>query len=355
MNITSGIIPSAQKIVLYGPEGIGKSTFAAQMPEPLFIDTEGSTKKLDVRRLDKPGSFAMLLEEVKYVRQNPAVCKSLVIDTADWAEMLAVQELLAQYQKKGLEDFGYGKGYVYLAEKFSGLLNLLEEVVGAGVHVLLTAHAKMRKFEQPEEMGSYDRWEMKLGKQTAPLVKEWADTVLFANYKIFTVKTQDNKAKAQGGKRVMYTTHNPCWDAKNRDNLPEELPFSFGSIAPVFGQPAKPLEQIMDKAKAAGVPVTETRTTANPLNLPQPEETKAAETPQKQPEWLYEEPDQRVPAKLRELMIAGAISEDDVEWAVAQKGYFPAGMKIWEYPPDFVDGVLIGAWAQVKQVILDRI
>ena len=335
MNITSGIILSAQKIVLYGPEGIGKSTFASRMPDPVFIDTEGSTKKLDVRRMDRPQSFSMLLEEVRYIRQNPRLCKTLVIDTADWAEMLCIRDLCAKNRKTGIEDFGYGKGYVYLAEDFGKLLNELEEVIHTGVHVLLTAHAMMRKFEQPDEMGQYDRWEMKLGKKTAPLLKEWADMVLFANYKTVTVKTAGNKVKAQGGSRVMYTSHHPCWDAKNRDGLPEELPFDFAQIAHLLGDSVeKPVDKILARAEEAGVPV--------------------AEVPQKEPEWLYEDPDPRVPEKLRELMIASAITEEDVEWAVSAKGYFPQGMKIWEYPPDFIDGVLVGAWGQVSEMILGR-
>lgn len=338
MNITSGIIHSAQKIVLYGPEGIGKSTFASRMPDPVFIDTEGSTKKLNVRRMDRPQSFAMLLEEVRYIRQNPRLCKTLVIDTADWAEMLCIRDLCAKNKKTGIEDFGYGKGYVYLAEDFGKLLNELEEVIHTGVHVLLTAHAAMRKFEQPDEMGQYDRWEMKLGKKTAPLLKEWADMVLFANYKTVTVKTAENKVKAQGGSRVMYTSHHPCWDAKNRDGLPEELPFDFAQIAHLFGDSVEPpMDKILARAEEAGIP--------------------AAEAPGQEPEkaeWLYVEPDERVPQALRELMIASAITEEDVEWAVSEKGYFPKGMKIWEYPADFIDGVLVGAWDQVAKMILDR-
>ena len=204
----------------------------------------------------------------------------------------------------------------------------------------------MRKFEQPDEMGSYDRWELKLqnsGKcNVAAMVKEWADMVLFANYKTFVVTTQDKKNRAQGGSRVMYTTHHPCWDAKNRDGLPDELPFDFTQIAGIFGDPPQkkpPMDQILDKAKAAGVPVVETPPAAA----------------EKKAEWLYEEPDQRVPQKLRELMIANAISEEDIEWAVSDKrGYFPKGMKIWEYPADFVDGVLVGAWKQVIDMILNE-
>ena len=176
MEITRGKIPCAKKTVIYGPEGIGKSTFASKFPDPIFIDTEGSTRDMDVGRLPAPTSWNMLLEEVKYVIQNPSVCKTLVIDTADWAEQLCSAGICDKYQKTGIEDFGYGKGYVFLQEEFGRLLNLLSELAEQkGIHVVLTAHAKMRKFEQPDEMGAYDRWEMKLSKNVSPMVKaNWA-------------------------------------------------------------------------------------------------------------------------------------------------------------------------------------
>ena len=106
MNITRGRIGGAKKVVIYGPEGIGKSTFASHFPDPVFIDTEGSTKDMDVARFDKASSWAMLLQQVKYVVDHPEACKTLVIDTADWAEQLEVEDLCAQKGWTGLEDAG---------------------------------------------------------------------------------------------------------------------------------------------------------------------------------------------------------------------------------------------------------
>lgn len=240
LNITSGVVRRAQKVVIYGPEGIGKSTLASKFPGPLFIDTENGTQHMDVRRVDAPTSWAMLMETVRAVRDNPGVCGTLVLDTADWAEMLCVSYVTANAQVDSIESFSYGKGYVYLQEEFGRLLNLMSEVVDRGVHVVITAHAKMRKFEQPDELGAYDRWEMKLSKQVGPLLKEWCDFLLFANYKTFAVATQTDKkgkptkVKGQGGKRVMFTSHHPCWDAKNRVGLPEELPLDYAPLAQYF-------------------------------------------------------------------------------------------------------------------------
>ena len=213
MQETRGKIAGAQKVVIYGPEGIGKSTFAAQFPDPLFIDTEGSTDQLDVRRLKRPSSWEMLKQEVEYVRDTPKLCGTLVIDTADWAEQLCVDHVCAGKlpakgkEKYGIEDFGYGKGYTYIAEEFGRLLNLLEEVKSKGTNVVITAHALMQKIDLPEETGSFDHWALKLGKKTAPLVKEWADMLLFANYKVYIVNVDNQgaakgKNKAQGGARV---------------------------------------------------------------------------------------------------------------------------------------------------------
>ena len=132
MKVIRGKLSGAKKVCVYGPEGIGKSTFASHFPDPIFIDTEGSTKDMDVARLEAPSSWQMLTEQVKYVKAHPEICRTLVIDTADWAEMLCTEAVCARSQKSGIEDFGYGKGYVYLAEEFGRLLNLLQEVVDAG-------------------------------------------------------------------------------------------------------------------------------------------------------------------------------------------------------------------------------
>ena len=108
MKIIKGKIPGAKKVVVYGPEGIGKSTFASRFPEPVFIDTEGSTRDMDISRFEKASSWTMLMEQVRYVRQNQGVCRTLVIDTADWAEQLCVADVCARYGKKGVEDFEKG-------------------------------------------------------------------------------------------------------------------------------------------------------------------------------------------------------------------------------------------------------
>ena len=149
--VTSGIQTAPVKTVLYGPEGIGKSTFASHFPSPVFIDTEGGTKRLNVARLPQPTSWAMLLDEVAEVRKGSIPCSTLVIDTADWAERLCIQAVCARAKVNGIEDFGYGKGYTYVLEEFGRLVNLLGEVVERGVNVVVLCHAILSKFERPDE------------------------------------------------------------------------------------------------------------------------------------------------------------------------------------------------------------
>ena len=354
MNITRGKIKKPIKLILYGPEGIGKSTFASQFPDVLFIDTEGSTIELDVARLDPPSSWPMLLSEIEFVRDNKP-CKTLVIDTADWAERLCIRNLCSTKNWTGIEDAGYGKGYVYLAEEFGKMLNLLNDVISIGINVVLTAHAKITKFEQPDEMGSYDRWELKLEKKTSPMVKEWADIVLFANYKTFAVKSgsdKNAKFKAQGGQIVMYTSHHPCWDAKNRHGLPDMLPFDYSEIKSVIESVSEqnPIQNTLhsEAKQNTQLDIADNVGSGPMIYTPDP-------TPQITPNDSYEDEYAGLPQALIDLMKAYSVSEKQIRQAVAFRGYLQEDLAVKDYPKDFIDGVLIGAWDQVMSVINEQV
>ena len=375
MKITKGKRARAQKVVIYGTEGIGKSSLASQFPEPLFIDTEGSTDNMDVARLDKPTSWIMLNNQIVFIKANPTVCKTLVIDTIDWAESLCVDNLCAMHGKKGIEDFGYGNGYVYAKEEMGRFLNKLQDLIEIGINVVLTAHAQIRKFELPDEMGSYDKYELKLGKktssQTAPLVKEWADLLLFCNYKTYLISQEKStKKKAQGNQRVMYTEHNPAWDAKNRHGLPSELPLDYASIAHIFKteekeEVKKTVQTEFKDEKKEQLQFEQPKYNGD-LEAPKIEKTQeekimdnfgdiVKEVENTPVEDLVDpfiaKPDY-IPQPLWDLMQQDNITEDDIKLVTETKGYFPKGTSMSVYNEQgYLTGYIIPKWEGLKQLL----
>ena len=353
MQITRGKRARAQKVVIYGPEGIGKSTFAAEFPNPVFIDTEGSTDNMDVARLDKPTSWTMLVNEIAFIKANPTECGTLVIDTIDWAESMAVADVCAQHGKKGIEDFGWGKGYTYVQEEMGRFLNSLSDLVDMGINVVLTAHAQIKKFEQPDEMGSYDRYELKLGQKTgsktAPLVKEWADMVLFANYKTLVMTTDNGKKKAQGGERVMYTNHRPAWDAKNRHGLPDEMPFHYAGIAHIFAKPTTPQQATpAPQPTQTELPIDMSQVAAKPQNSV-PEDPQAQAEPT-QPAQYHAS----LPTGLTDLMSQENVTEEELQKVAYIRGHFPLGTPIENFPPDYWD-MIVAHWQATMEVIQNQV
>lgn len=175
MQIKTGKIMRSQRGVIYGCEGVGKSTFASKFPKPLFADLEGGTAHLDVPRISDLNTWETLLSCINELIADKQGFKTFVLDTADWAERLCIEFLCKKYKKTGLEDFNYGKGYQYLAEEYARMLANLSKLQNSGMHVLVLAHSTIKKLELPEENGTYDRYELKCSRGVSPLIKEWAD------------------------------------------------------------------------------------------------------------------------------------------------------------------------------------
>jgi len=252
LTIQRGKITRPQKATIFGPEGVGKSTLASQMPEPVFIDTEGGTHHLDVARFPEIKTWDDVVAATTKLATADHGFKTLVIDTADWLEKRLAEHVCRKASKDSIEDFGFGKGHVIVAEEFAKFLTSLDVLLKRGMHVVFLAHSTVKKFESPEQAGSYDRYELKLSKQVAPLLKEWSDLLLFANYVTKVAEGDTGKRRGVGGReRVLFTTHTAAYDSKNRHGLPEKLPFAFESISPVFGvQPAVAAPALPQKAMA---------------------------------------------------------------------------------------------------------
>lgn len=230
-DVTSGKRQQPYRILLSGTEGIGKSTFGAGAPSPLFLGTEDGTDHLDVKRLPPPQGWADVFRSVNLLHAEKHEFKTLVVDTVDWLEPLCWDFICSRDKKKDVEDYGFGKGYVAALDEWRKLLRALESLRGKGMSVVLLAHTHLRTFKNP--MGEdFDRYELKLNLKAGGLLKEWSDAVLFANYETFAVKAQ-NASKAKGvssGARYIYTERTAAFDAKNRFGLPAQLALSWAEF-----------------------------------------------------------------------------------------------------------------------------
>lgn len=217
------------RVLLYGVEGIGKSTFAANAPAPIFIGAEDGTSHLDVERFPMPQTWAEVFEAIRVLATETHGFKSVAFDTADWLEPLVWAHICARDGKKDVEDYGFGKGYVAALDEWRRFLAALEKLREAkGMHVLLLAHSWIKPFKNPEG-DDFDRYELKLHNKAGGLMKEWSDVVLFANYETLAVKddrTKRIKGVSDGVRRV-YTSRTAAYDAKNRFDLPPALPLNW--------------------------------------------------------------------------------------------------------------------------------
>lgn len=372
--LSCGIREVPLKMLVYGVEGIGKSTLAAEMPSPVWIDAEGGTNQLPVARLPRPTSWAMLLDEVRAVRDGEVPCSTLVVDTADAAEALCSRALCAERSWESIESLGYGKGYTYLSEAFGRFLDLLSEVVERGRNVCVVAHAYIRKVERPDESGAYDRFELKLTRKVAPMAKEWVDMVLFCDYKTYVEKDKNGKYKASGGARVIRTTHDPCWDAKNRFGLPEELPMALGALPPELEAvvpdmaPAGPAPEPERVRKAVSADTTNTTNTMSAASASpamaeldsrlasMEDDLASAGHPASQVVGpAYERPGYlaRMSA-LADLMERDRVTDAELRHAVGQTGNFPEDCPAESWEQEFVDYLVSGWDKMLRRVKSNR-
>ncbi|MGR1083830.1 ATP-binding protein [Olegusella massiliensis] len=369
------------KGLIYGLEGIGKSTLAAQMPDAVFIDVESGTNQLPVARLPKPTSWTMLLDEVRAVRDGEVPCMTLIIDTADAAQRLCMDHVCSLRDWDSIESPGWGRGYTDVQEEFSRLLDLMSEVVERGRNAILISHAILSKFERPDEQGSYDRYSLKLidSKRTsiAALCKEWADMVLFCDYKTILIEDSKTKTmKAAGGQRIVHSTHSLAWDAKNRYGLPEEFPLD-DAISLILPHMARSVAQqsAHNEAREVQTPDANPSTTQRISSVNTPtampdmaelderlarmqadvESVKKIQTTNA-PENTYEKP--AYPARMNalvDLMALDKVTDAELRHAVAQTGNFPEDCAATDYEQGYVDFLVANWGAMLKRIKTNRI
>ncbi len=219
------------RVLVMGTEGVGKSTFAAGAPSPVFLGPEDGTGRLDVSRFPLPESWQDVLDAIMAL-DAAHEHKTLVIDTLDWIEPLVWRHVCKGASVESIEDLGYGKGYVKALDEWRLFLSKLERLRARGITVVLLAHTHIKNFQNPEG-DNYDRYELKLHTKAGGLLKEWCDAVMFANYE--TVLAQDKRTNRfrgfDTGARLLHTTRQAAYDAKNRYDLPPTIPLNWDDFA----------------------------------------------------------------------------------------------------------------------------
>lgn len=241
-HVTSGTQQRPRRIMLYGVHGIGKSTFGASAPNAVFIQTEDGLANIDCARFPLAESFSDVMTALMELYSEPHGFPTVIIDSLDWLERLIWAHVCRTRNKDGIEDFGYGKGYTYALDPWKEVLDGLGALrIERGMTVILLAHAKIERFENPET-DAYDRYSPRLHKHASAMIQEWCDEVLFATYKVHTKQTDEgfDRTRTRGigtGDRIVRTAERPAHVAKNRLGLPEELPLDYPAYAR-YCQPA---------------------------------------------------------------------------------------------------------------------
>lgn len=242
MEILTGKQLRPRRVMLYGPHGVGKSSWAAAAPSPIFFDLEDGLGDIDCAHTPVLRDYGQIEEAISFLITQDHPYRTLVVDTVDWLETLVLDYVARQHGKRSIEEIGYGKGYTFALDKW-------ERILGGFTHlrdqrkmgIILLAHAKVAKVKDPG-MESYDRYTPGLHDSASLLIQEWCDEVLFANYRVFT-RAEDqgfNKTRsiALGGKdRVVHTTNSAAFSAKNRLGLPDEIPMAWPEYAKHLGSP----------------------------------------------------------------------------------------------------------------------
>lgn len=244
-NVQPSRIILPPRITIYGPEKVGKTTFAASIPDAVIADLEAGSGAQTARRFMRNPETGMLttyksfLDLVDSVERQEHQLSAFVVDSVDWLETLVFEQVAAEYGKRTVADIDYGKGHAAAENIFHDLFRRLDRLRDRrGMAVVLIAHSEVVRFDNPIS-ASYDQYRLKLHKRIAPLVNEWSDCLLFANTAVKVSKEQVgmvkvNKASDQG--MVLYTGKSEAYVAGNRYGLPPVIPFTWGDFIEAFNQ-----------------------------------------------------------------------------------------------------------------------
>lgn len=220
--------------VIYGPPGIGKSTFGASAPEPIFLQVERGLDQITVPKLPIPRDFSALYTQIDALDKEDHGYQTIVLDTLDATEVLIWQRVCAEGKVKSIEDFGsgYGKGYVRAREIWTGLLGKLSDM-SERFNVLLLAHSHLKAVNDPMLSAAYDLHKIKVHDKSAEIIRQMVDLIAFANLDVSVAKETQKARKGRGvvsGDRLLWTQPTTGIEAKNRYDLDSPIEFSWAAL-----------------------------------------------------------------------------------------------------------------------------
>lgn len=219
--ITRGRVMKPPRILLYGMEGIGKSTFAANMPDPIFVQTEDGLDNIDCAKFPLAATFDVAFAQLEALRDEPNAFKTVVIDSVDWLERHIFEAVCREKDVDNIEEIGYGKGYVMALTWWRRLFQLTDELRAAGKMTLFLAHAVQENYSDPE-VAQLTRFTPRLDKRARSLMSEYVDLILLA--------TREFGAARADSPRIVRTEAAPQQVAKSRYAIPPVLPLDANAV-----------------------------------------------------------------------------------------------------------------------------
>ena len=236
--VRKGRQPRPPKVVVYGGPKVGKSTFAASIPDAIFVQTEEGLDALDVHSFPLAQKYNDVVNALRALAKEDHSYRAVVLDSLDWLEPIIWETVCSDHGVPGIEAVGggYGKGYTEALQYWSKLLEALDYLRDErGMTVVLIGHDEVRKME-PVDSEAYDYSALKLHRKAAARVQEWADVIGYARVKTI-VKSSDagfgkkhKRAISASGERELVVGQNPAYVSGNRYGMSDTLPLDWAAF-----------------------------------------------------------------------------------------------------------------------------
>lgn len=253
-SIVTGAKKTPIRVLIHGADKVGKSTWAASAPKPVFIGLEGGLDQLGPARFPEPRSFDDVLEAIKELRNGGHDFKTLVIDPLNWLEAHIFESVCIAGGKTNIEDVGggYRKGYKFAEKYWLDLTSKLDELrESQGMNIILLCHSQVKNFKNTEAQ-DWGKQEPSIDSVGAEVLKRWVDVIGYARMEEFAVQQSKND-RARGkttGSRVLLTNTNAAYAAGNRFGLPDQLPLQWSAFDEAVNKGASSVTDLKAKARA---------------------------------------------------------------------------------------------------------